>query len=52
MEFLLPIFIKLFPSMLPSTFQESNKEVSFLVAGYRYLGRKNQETGENESGNG
>ncbi|KJE93478.1 leucine zipper-EF-hand containing transmembrane protein 1 [Capsaspora owczarzaki ATCC 30864] len=26
MEFALPIFLKLFPNMLPSTFQESNKE--------------------------
>lgn len=29
MEFALPIFIKLFPNMLPSTFQEHSKEVRF-----------------------
>ena len=27
MEFALPLFIKLFPNMLPSTFQEKSKEV-------------------------
>ena len=28
MEFTLPIFLKLFPNMLPSTFKEADKEVS------------------------
>lgn len=28
MELALPLFIKLFPNMLPSTFQEASKEVS------------------------
>ena len=28
MELLLPVFIKLFPNMLPSTFQTANAEVS------------------------
>ena len=27
MEFLLPVAVKLFPNMLPSTFAEENKEV-------------------------
>lgn len=27
MELTLPIFIKLFPNMLPSTFQEASREV-------------------------
>ena len=27
MEFTLPIFLKLFPNMLPSTFKEADKEV-------------------------
>lgn len=27
MEFLLPVALKLFPNMLPSTFKEENKEV-------------------------
>jgi hypothetical protein len=32
MEFTLPIFLKLFPNMLPSTFKEADKEVlMFLV---------------------
>lgn len=31
MEFTLPIFLKLFPNMLPSTFQEESKEVGALV---------------------
>ena len=28
MEFTLPIFLKLFPNMLPSTFKEADKEVN------------------------
>lgn len=31
MEFALPIFIKLFPNMLPSTFQEASKEVIQII---------------------
>lgn len=31
MEFTLPIFLKLFPNMLPSTFKEADKEVIDLV---------------------
>ena len=30
MEFLLPVYIKFFPFMMPSTFQESSKEVHQL----------------------
>lgn len=29
MEFLLPVALKLFPNMLPSTFQEEDREVNF-----------------------
>lgn len=32
MEFTLPIFLKLFPNMLPSTFKEADKEVHSLFA--------------------
>jgi hypothetical protein len=31
MEFTLPIFLKLFPNMLPSTFKEADKEVGIGV---------------------
>lgn len=31
LEFTLPIFLKLFPNMLPSTFQEESKEVSIAI---------------------
>ena len=31
MEFALPIFIKLFPNMLPSTFQEADVEVKIYL---------------------
>ena len=30
MEFTLPIFLKLFPNMLPSTFKEADKEVETM----------------------
>jgi hypothetical protein len=30
MEFTLPIFLKLFPNMLPSTFKEADKEVKIV----------------------
>ena len=33
MELTLPIFIKLFPNMLPSTFQEASKEVGHWLGG-------------------
>jgi len=31
MEFTLPIFLKLFPNMLPSTFKEKDKEVNIGI---------------------
>lgn len=31
MEFLLPVFLKLFPNMLPSTFQDKMKEQVIIV---------------------
>ena len=33
MEFLLPVFLKLFPNMLPSTFQDKMKEQVLIVMG-------------------
>ena len=35
MEFLLPVAVKLFPNMLPSTFKEENKEVCVGRGGRR-----------------
>ena len=40
MEFTLPIFLKLFPNMLPSTFKEANKEVKkyfFVLFDNKYI---------------
>lgn len=34
MEFALPIFIKIFPGMLPSTFQEASKEVTLVYLNF------------------
>ena len=54
MEFTLPIFLKLFPNMLPSTFKEADKEVtSSLPSSLAFqlfvpLARQTEETAESE----
>ncbi|TMS36967.1 hypothetical protein L596_004008 [Steinernema carpocapsae] len=42
MELALPIFIKLFPNMLPSTFQEASKEVSAMSPQVHCLGLRGE----------
>ena len=37
MEFLLPVALKLFPQMLPSTFNEKSKEVGSELSQRKYL---------------
>lgn len=37
MELLLPVFIKMFPGMLPSTFQTSKDRVSFIKDNENYI---------------
>jgi LETM1 and EF-hand domain-containing protein 1 len=40
MELLLPVFLKFFPGMLPSTFQTKLDQVNKMVSGFRIVSKK------------
>ena len=61
MEFLLPVALKLFPNMLPSTFEDKFAAVRFTLGSFTYnfssdahpsLGRKGTKTPPDEARDG